>query len=455
MDLRSVGKKLYSRITSSGFLKSVLTLSSGVVVGQVINFLGMPFVGRLYTPAAMGDYTIITTNATVISSLACLGMMTAFMLPEKDGEARGLSRLVTYSTMGISALVILALWLLSDFYWIFQTEETAYGVSLLVLWLYLVFNTVSNICYAYVNRRRLYKVMFWNPVITAGVNVGCSILFGLLDWGFVGYTAAHILSFVVNIVHLVCYANPYERIDDPNYRCIPLLKNYKRFPLYQMPANLVATVGNQIPVQAIESLYSSTALGMYSMALKILSLPVTLLATPVNRVYFREASQRYNQGQDVGEFSFKILETNIKVAILPIMVLMVFGEWIFAIFLGEQWREAGTYAAFLGVYELMYFCTSCLSGYFVIIKKNAWNLVVSLVALMTSVILLVVFKYIVHVTELLFVAVLAVVMTLNIIVSMGIFFWHTGFSVKRYLLFIVKFVAIPAAVSMGIRAVLW
>ena len=92
---------------ASFFLKSVLTLSSGVMVAQAINFFGMPVVGRIYDPAAIGDYTLITTNAGVISSVACLGMMTVFMLPEKDEEARGLSRLVTSSTVLITTLAVL------------------------------------------------------------------------------------------------------------------------------------------------------------------------------------------------------------------------------------------------------------------------------------------------------------------------------------------------------------
>ena len=87
-------------------------------------------------------------------------------------------------------------------------------------------------------------------------------------------------------------------------------------------------------MQMMERFYSSTALGVYSMALKVLSLPTTLLATPVNRVYFQEASQRYNRGEDIGEFSFNILKANIKIAMIPIAVLIVFGEWIFALFLG-------------------------------------------------------------------------------------------------------------------------
>lgn len=454
MNIKEVLQKLYKRIASSGFLKSVLTLSSGVVVGQGINFLGMPLVGRIYTPAAIGDYTMITSNAAIISAVACLGMMTSFMLPKEHEEARGLSRLVTYSTALITTLSIGILWLCSGFFRVFHTEETPYSVSLLVLWLYIVFNTVSNICYAYVNRHKLYRVMFWNPIITAGVNVGAGICFGLLGWGFVGYTAAHILSFTVNILHLSRHANPYERIVCPEYRCISLLKSYRRFPLYQMPANLISSLGAQLPVQMIETLYSASALGMYSMALKILSLPTSLLATPINRVYFQEASQRYNRGEDIGEFSFKILETNIKIAIIPIAILMIFGEWIFAIFLGEQWREAGTFAAVMGMYQLILFCSNCLSGGFIIIGKNRINLYVAIVTLISNIVLYVMSALWIK-DVLLCLFVMSGLGILQIAATLGIFFCRTKVSMNKYLGFILRFVVLPSGLCWLIRMLIW
>lgn len=448
MNIRERFQALYRRAASSSFLKSVLTLSSGVVVAQGINFLGMPAVGRVYSPAAMGDYTIITTNANVIMSVACLGMMTSFMLPERDEEARGLSRLVTYSTLAITTLSVLGLWLCSGFYRIFHTEESPYALSLLVLWLYIMFHTVSNICYAFVNRQKLYRVMFWNPVITAGINVGCGILFGLLGWGFIGYTLAHILSFLVNILHLIRHANPYGRVSDPAFRCLPLLKSYRRFPIYQMPANLVANVGQQIPVQLMEAVYSSSALGMYSMAKKILSLPVSLLAAPINRVYFREASQRHARGESIGEFSFKILETNIKIAIAPIALLIVLGPQIFAIFLGERWRQAGVCASLLGMYELMRFCSSCLSGDFVIIRKNFWNLLEALFDLMIGFFLAFFMAFIAPLPLVRFLTFFSLLSSLKIILFQAVFLHYTGFRVRRYLFFIVKYIVIPFSLSI-------
>lgn len=450
MKIKETIRKLYKRITGSGFLKSVLTLSSGVVIAQAINFLGMPVVGRVYSPGAIGDYTLITSNAAILSAVACLGMMTSFMLPKEHEEARGLSRLVTISTLLITTLVIGVLWLCSGFFRIFQTEQTSYSVSLLVLWLYIVFFTVSNICYAYVNRHKLYRVMFWNPIITAVVNVGVGIVFGWLGWGFIGYTAAHILSFAINIVHLLCHANAFGKIKSPEYRCLPLLKSYKHFPMHQMPANLISSLSAQLPVQMIEWFFSAAALGMYSMALKILSLPTSLLANPVNRVYFQEASQRYNRGEDIGEFSFKILEANIKLAIIPISILMIFGEWIFSIFLGSQWWEAGTFAAVMGIYQLVLFCSNCLSGYFIIIKKNLWNLFLSFASLGLNLLAMLVAWYF-KLPVLSVLAILSVLQTLCILLSQLAFFRYTGFPVKRYLVFCVKYIVIPVILSFGIR----
>lgn len=448
MNIRQSCLDLYRRVSANGFLKSVLTLSSGVVVGQGINFLGMPVVGRIYAPAAMGDYTVITANASVIVSVACLGMMTTFMLPEKDEEARGLSRLVTCSTLIITTLAVLGLWLCSGFYRIFHTEETPYALSLLVLWLYAVCSTVSNICYAYANRRKLYRVMFWNPVITAGINVGVGILFGLMEWGFLGYTASHILSFIVNILHLIRHANPYEQISGPVFRCLPLLKSYRRFPLYQLPANLLTSVGEQLPVQMIEAFFTSTALGMYSMALKILHLPTSLLATPINRVYYREASQRYNRGESIGEFSFKLLDANIKIAVVPISILTIFGPQIFSIFLGAQWRQAGVCASILSMYELVNFCACCVSGGFAIIRKNSWNLVSSVAKIAIALLPVLFHMFIYPLSMTGFVALFSLLSSMKIIVFQAVFLHCTGFPLRRYLFFVIKYILAPSALSI-------
>lgn len=55
-------------IYRNNFLKSVLTISSGVIIGQAINFVGMPVIGRLYAPEdIMVNYMRIVAFQSVIT----------------------------------------------------------------------------------------------------------------------------------------------------------------------------------------------------------------------------------------------------------------------------------------------------------------------------------------------------------------------------------------------------
>lgn len=447
-------KRFLTLLKNNNFLKSVLTLSSGVVFAQAINFFGMPFIGRIYSPDTIGDYTLITSNASVISAIATLGMMTVFMLPKKNDEAKGLCKMVTGALIIISSVFIVALMLLSKNLRIFEPDGVSYKVALIVLWLYVIFYNISNICYAYVNRQKMYSVMFWNPIIAAVVNVGLGSILGLLGCGFLGYTLAHIVSFVINIIHLTVHANPYSRQVQEVYKWKILFKRYDRFIKYQMPSNLINNISNQVPITMINTLFGSSILGAYSMALKILSLPTLLLATPINRVYFQEASERYNNGNDIGEFTFNIIKTNIKLAIIPISALIVFGESIFGMFLGAEWRLAGTYAAVLGLYELIKFISACTAGGFVILKYNSINLASSIISLSLNLTILLITK--IYLAED-FIICLILISAVGIIYDLcihGLFFKLANFSVNKYLNFIAIYILIPVAVSFLLRYIM-
>ena len=453
--VKSKISQLIHRIKSTSFLKSVFTLSSGAIIAQAINFIGMPFLGRIYSPAAIGDYQLVVANSAVISSVAALGLMTALMIPKEDEESRGLCKLLSGSTAVISTVVVVFLWLLRDYYKIFNPEAISYGSALFTLWVYINSLMLNNVCYAYVNRMRLYKAMFWNPVIGASFNICIGITLGLMGWGFLGYTLAHILGYLVNIIHLMIRANPFAPSKGKEYGPVRLLRKYKRFPFFQMPANLISNLGHQLPVQTIETLYGASALGMYSMALRILSLPTTLLATPVNRVFYQEATQRYNRGENIGHFAYKILETNIKIAIIPISILMIFGRQIFRVFLGQQWTAAGDFASIMGIYQLLVFCDHCLSGNFVIIGKNSWNLFFSFITLLLNVALFVICKFVFNTTPIVYSLLLAISMTLKSIAVEACFFGYLKFPISRYIQLVLLYIVLPTIASLIIRVALF
>lgn len=442
--LKAFLNKLYKRITDSFFLKSVFTLSAGVFISQAINFLGTPLISRIYTPVAMGDYASITASSNVIINLVTLGMLTALILPQNDGESRKLCKLVCGSSILLSSLFVLFLYVIRSSYRLFVTEGASYEVSLVILWLYVNAGNLYSVYYAYANRKRLYRLMFWNPIIATGINVLASVILGLMGFGFLGYAFARVLSSLVNTLHLVMHhVNPLRK--DPEFTLSygRVLKKYRRFPLYQMPASLVSTLGGQILVWIIQGVYGSATLGMYSMTTRILSQPSVLLAGPVNRVFFQEASQRYARGENIGEFALRVLESNIKIAIIPILIIVIFGRYIFSIFLGSTWETAGVYASILGIYFLIQFCAACLSGANLIIEKNHWTFFQAIANLIVQGMLYILFGYFFSVSIYVFLMVFSVILILENAIYLGIFFHFFGINMKRYGLFLAKYIMIP------------
>lgn len=442
----------FNRIKSNSFIKSILTLSAGVVVSQSISLLTTPIVSRIYDPEVLGDFSIITSNARIIGEFVCLGLMTAIMVPKENDEAKGLCRLLATSIIGLTTLLLLIAFAISGTWRMFSVNLD-YRVACLILWLYIVLSNVSSVCYAYVNRQKMYKVLFWNPTIGTVANATVSIVLGLLGCGLWGYACGNLLALVLNIVHMLRRVNPFKGKIAREYRALPLLKKHKDFPLYQLPANFIGTFSQQMPVQLIKRFFGSAILGSYSMCLTILGIPSKFLSAPVNRVYYQEATSRYNRGEDIGEFSYKILETNIRIAIIPISILIVFGKPLFTLVLGEKWMQAGSFATVIGVYQLVQFCRECLSGNYVIIKKQKLNLVFSSIDILLN---FAVFNIGLSAFGEIFPTLIlyVIVGVLYKLIDLGLFLYYTGITMDRYLRFVGLYIFLPALLATMVRIVL-
>ncbi len=443
-------EKLRTFINQNAFLKNVLTLSSGVLIAQIITFLATPVLGRIYLPQDFGNYTLLVNIGNSVLAFSCLGMMTVFLLPKEDEEAIALSRLVRRSIAIIAALLLFVFWLIKPWISIINVKNTPYVLFLFIIYLYIITLSLSTISYSYVNRRKKYKLLFSNAIITAIANVSISLLLGIMGFGFIGYTLGSILSYIVSIIYLNYHESIFIKVDMQKYSYKKMLKKYKRFPIYQMPSNLINTLIVQLNSQMINRLFSLSILGIYSMSLRLISLPVGLIAGSVNRVYFQEASDRYNKGQDIGEFSFKILTTNIRIVIIPIMIAIIFGEELFTLFLGSKWRMVGTFTSILSIYYLFTFLSKCLSGALVIIGKNIYVFYLSLSFLILTILFWVVNIYI-QLDIVTFLIISSFLGILYIIAVQLLFFKLVKFNINKYILFLLKYTILPIGVAWIIR----
>lgn len=443
--------KLSRRVKNSAFIKSILSLSIGVVVGQIIQMIAVPLIGRIYSPTHLGEYQIINSSSTILSTLVVLGMMTAIMLPEDDEEAYKIgSTIFTFMSVALVAMGIV-FGAIEDYFTIFDIEMS-YAVAVILLMLMIGIRNISTIYYSYVNRDKKYNVLLWNPVIYAVTEVIFVCGLGLLEFGTIGYCVGVIMGSVMSIVHMQRHTKGRIYFLTINQFKVVLLR-YIRFPKYQLMTNFIATISLQLPSQLIMRIFGSAVLGSYSMAIKILYIPVNFLALPINRVYYRRAAEDIRNGKNIGELAYRMIKSSIFIAMLPIAFITILGEWVFSFVLGNQWREAGIYATYLGIPALMQFLGTCLSGSFVLINKQNVNLWISILDVGISMSAFVAASYL-DFSSLTTLKVYAIATFFSKMINWSLFFYYTNVSVKKFVCFLLGTVLIPNFLFVFIRNLL-
>lgn len=427
---------IYRKFTNSKLLNNILTLVSGTAIGYGINLLGMPILGRVYSPKIMGEYDLILSTGTMFYSLLTLGLITTIMLPKKEKDSQSLCRVIAASIVILSSLAWFVLIIIHRRWKIFDVSAD-YILCITLLYVYTVFYNLMSVYFSYVNRVGKYKVLFWKPILYATSNVFLSITFGLWKWGVIGYLLATVIAVCITVLYMAKYVNPFGRGIPNKYVC-HILMHYKEFPLIQMPANWINTLAQQLPIQFLGRFYGAACLGGYSMARKILSMPISLMATPINNVYYREASERIKKGLSVGDFAFSFIHNNLKIASIPILILMLFGEEIFGLFLGSEWILAGSYVKVLGPYYLVLFCVSCLSGGFALLKKVKVSMFVACFFLITNSVTFVVIGLLNIDFDTALMVCILIDMLAQIFVQ-GLFFYIVDFPVVKYMVEIAKY----------------
>ena len=92
------------KIKNNEFLKSVMVLTSGTVIAQIISYLITPLLTRIYSTEEMGDLGVYMRAVGFISALATARYELSLPLPKNDKHSFILYRL----SLKIASYILLA-----------------------------------------------------------------------------------------------------------------------------------------------------------------------------------------------------------------------------------------------------------------------------------------------------------------------------------------------------------
>jgi O-antigen/teichoic acid export membrane protein len=383
-----------TRIKSlSGDKKSVLALVGGTTLAQALSFLFSPIQTRLFSPEVFGELSVFTSITGIVGVIICLRYELAIILPKKDDEGFALLKL-----SWMFAAIIAGVSLIVFGFWGKQIYTRFNAPALASYWYYvpitLLLTGIIQAANYWLTRRRQFTVLSCNkvlPVLAANL-----VSIGL---GFAGNRAlgARLFSALVgNIVNIVVLASvlvPDMRVKrEQQFRKVELVGKYRNFLLYDIWSALINNLAWMIVPILMNSYYGSYAAGQYSIGLRVIQLPVSIIGASIGQVFIKTANEK-KYTKNLYHYSLEVIKKLFLYTVPFGLILILFGRYIFSIVFGSQWELAGMYSQILAPWAIVWFISSPISAIYTILQKQNISLITSSLNLISRIFSLYLGKY--------------------------------------------------------------
>ncbi|HQU70716.1 MAG TPA: oligosaccharide flippase family protein [Calditrichia bacterium] len=353
----------------SDFFKNVLKLLSGTVLSSAISFLALPVITRLYSEADLGLFQAFNSIILILGGIASLKYELTIVLPKAEEEANHAVVLSLIVTLLFSAVSWVAFALFREpLFRFMEIEQLIPYANIIVLG--ILGYGILQITRFMLMRDKAFGPLARNNVYQSVAQHGGSIALGLRGGSFSGLFYAFIAGTL--IPSLMVGITYFRRIPRPDWKRLKSLAwQYRKFPIFNTSNVFLNNFSLELPVFMMAVYFDEATIGLYSLAMRLLVVPLNLLGTSVSRVYFQAASEAYNESP--GKLLALYKETVGKLSLIglaPVVVILVAAPTLVALIFGENWREAGVYMQLLSVALYFRFVNSPISTTFSIIDKQ-------------------------------------------------------------------------------------
>jgi len=357
-------------IKKSDYIKNILTLMTGTTISQIIPIVMSPIFSRIYRPEDFGVLALFMSFVGILSVIAAGRYDLAIMLPKDDKEAINIIVFSLIIVLSFSIAVFIGIIVFNNSIVIFLKNEDIKS------WLFFVplcvfITGIFQVFNFWYSRKKQFKLISVARVTHAAGTVATRLGLGLAGFKPGGLIVSTVLGQSIASVMLVrkfFKEQKYEKIFIFKKDLLYQAKNHSDFPKYSVPIALLDVFSQQVPILMITRLFTISVVGLYSFAYRILNLPMTFIGTSVSQVFYQKFSDTIKDGENGINVIMKTWVGLAIVGFVPLLVIFLFGEKIFAFVFGTNWHEAGKIASILSPMVLLMFISSPTSTAYAVLR---------------------------------------------------------------------------------------
>ena len=160
------------------------------------------------------------------------------------------------------------------------------------------------------------------------------------------------------------------------------------FIKYSTPASFLDILSYQIIIIILSASYSEKITGSFFMAMRVVLLPTALIGAAIGQVFYKDISDKFLKNRLTRKDFWDIWKILFLVGIIPFIIFLFFGKVLFVWALGNEWILASEMAIILVIKGFFNFLSSPTSSGFVVINKQQYNLILTTIRIIYTIILL-------------------------------------------------------------------
>ena len=282
-----VWAKITSRFQRGSAARDVATLTVGTAIAQAITIASTPLLTRLYTPSDFGLLAVFLAVASVGATLVTLRYETSILVPKENTESANLVLLSLILGSGLSVVLAVLGALLP------MAMQEKVGLGALGNWLPIAFLTAAAtsalaVMQGWMNQQKKYQHMAWLRVGQSAALVGLAVFFGFFHSDN-GLLIAQICASACFCLAALWIGRSAAHLWQKQQLQATALA-HKNAPKYLLPTALLDVITLQMPVLLIAAWFGSDDAGQFSMAWRLLMVPMALIGGAVGQVFMQRFS---------------------------------------------------------------------------------------------------------------------------------------------------------------------
>lgn len=363
-------------------VKSMLMITGGTAFGQALSFMFSPLITRIYTPEQYGVLTVYTSLLALFAGSQSLRYELGIPIADDDESAINVLALSITILILFSLVFSLLILFAGEFILSILSAEILFTYRMLIPLGFLTYG-IYQIFMMWNFRKKSFQCISKTKIAQSISSNATKIGLGLLGLGPLGLIIGSIIGESSGITTLAKSLFLHEKslIKKINIKTIFFIaRRYIQFPKYQLPSTFLSKISDQIPILFIASLYGGEIVGLYGIAVAIVSIPVNLIGTSVGDVFYGEsASIGRKDPKKISELSNSIFRKLVLIGLIPLIVLIIFAPLLFSFVFGNNWYPAGEYASILAILSYAQLIFQPVSRIYTVFERQKPVLIITII----------------------------------------------------------------------------